>query len=420
MSVQIRGSSGNIADVDSSHQLKVALPTTATSAGYVAISGEVATSSDPAGRVVLPVEVTRDSRIRTGIDQPIWQFTNEGTNAASHLLQATNSTMAAASSGTAGYLSINSALTTNNSAYSYVQSYRSFPVCASFPTFAEFRILTANATSANSTIDFGLGTISTGAAIPTDGAYFRFSTLGEFRCVVNNNGTEVASSALTAPTGNVYNKYIISWYTDRVDFWVNDALYATIPVTTTLGQITMQSAQPVFARVYNATSVSTAKSINVGLMAVSFGDQATNKPWPQVMAGAGFGAYNVPMTQATGQTANYANSAAPVAAATWSNTAAAYSTLGGQWVNPVTWPGVAETDLCVFSYLNASPASGTTTGRNLYITGVRIGETFVTGALTGGPNFFQWFIGGMGTSANLSTADSLTAVSTRRIAIGTQ
>lgn len=420
MAIQLRGKSGYLAEVNSSNELEVTLDTDADNAGYAALASETSTAADPAGRTVIPVEATRDSRLRVGIDQPIWQLTNEGVQGAFHMFYSDSSIMGNPGNGSVGYIDLNGTSSVLSNGYVIMTSWRTFPVFDSFPTYIEFRLRADNATAAGATIDFGWGTAAATAA-PTDGAFFRFSTLGEFRCVVSNNGTETTSSALTAPTGGVYHNYVISLYNNRVDFWVDDTLYATIPVTSSLPQVTMASSAPAFARVYNGTSpAAAAKTVRVALIAASFGDQATNKPWSHVMAGGMNAAYNKPLTQITGQTTNYVNSAAPSAAGTWSNTSAAYTTLGGQWVSPSTWPTAGETDLIVFQYSNLAPAVGTFTGRNLYITGVRIGETYVTGALTGGPGLFQWFISGMGSATSLATADSATAVSHRRIAIGTQ
>lgn len=65
------------------------------------------------------------------------------------------------------------------------------------------------------------------------------------------------------------------------------------------------------------------------------------------MAGMGQSCVNAPDSATAGSTANYANTAAP-ASATLSNTAAGYTTLGGQF----QFAAVAgETDYALFAFL---------------------------------------------------------------------
>ena len=131
-----------------------------------------------------------------------------------------------------------------------------------------------------------------------------------------------------------------------------------------------------------------------------------------------FHRYNNPRGAAAGQSANYVNSTAP-ASATLSNTAAGYTTLGGQF----QFAAVAglETDFALFAFqVPAAAAAGG--NRNLVIRGVRI-EAYNMGAASATtPTLLQWALGVGSTGVSLATADSLTAGTRapRRIALGIQ
>jgi hypothetical protein len=97
------------------------------------------------------------------------------------------------------------------------------------------------------------------------------------------------------------------------------------------------------------------------------------------MALTGLGGEIIPTTFA--KTANYANTAAP-ASASLSNTAAGYTTLGGQFQFAAV--GGAETDFALFGYTVVSPYSYVCTGIDI--------DTFNTGAAVATtPHVLQWF-----------------------------
>ena len=94
-----------------------------------------------------------------------------------------------------------------------------------------------------------------------------------------------------------------------------------------------------------------------------------------------------------------------------------YTTLGGQWAASAVVG--AETDYALFGYqvpvgTNALP------GKTLYITDIRIGETFVTGAAVGTLTTFQWSVAVGSNNVSLATTDGAAAVGPRRIALGSQ
>jgi hypothetical protein len=119
----------------------------------------------------------------------------------------------------------------------------------------------------------------------------------------------------------------------------------------------------------------------------------SNATLMEAMARAGRGASRNPSSLA--QLANWTNSTAPDSA-TLSNTAAGYATLGGLW-QAAALAGAA-TDYCLFAY--AVPS-----GMNLYITGIHISPTIVTGAANATTaTICQWGLGLGAAAVSLATS----------------
>ena len=97
------------------------------------------------------------------------------------------------------------------------------------------------------------------------------------------------------------------------------------------------------------------------------------------------------------QTANYANSAAPNPG-TLSNTAASYTTLGGQFSYQVV--ASAETDYCLFGFTVPSPYT-------LVVTGIHISMYLSTAVSSTTTRVRQFGVGANGATANLSTGGFL-------------
>jgi hypothetical protein len=118
----------------------------------------------------------------------------------------------------------------------------------------------------------------------------------------------------------------------------------------------------------------------------------------------------------TGSLANWANNAAP-SAATLSNTAAGYTTLGGQFLfNAVAG---AETDYALFGFL-VPALTATNKGNTLIVRGITI-STYSTGAAVGSDTILQWGVGFGSSAVSLATADALTGTKApRRIPVGIQ
>jgi hypothetical protein len=121
-------------------------------------------------------------------------------------------------------------------------------------------------------------------------------------------------------------------------------------------------------------------------------------------------AAQAPGSQFGAATANHANSAAPDAA-TLSNTAAGYTTLGGKFAFAAV--AGAATDYALFAY--AVPST-----HRLVLNGVSISTVNTGAAVTTSAHIFDWALGINSTAVSLATTDSGSTYGPRRIPLGLQ
>lgn len=271
----------------------------------------------------------------------------------------------------------------------------------------------------------GLG-LASGVTAPTDGVFFRINASGVPQGVANFGGSETVVTLQDtpghtwAPAANTMYHWLIVAHNDVTEFWVDDVLMGVVNTPATVGSPCASMSLPLLMRLYNSGTVTTAQRLEVGSCSVTLGDQNAIRLWPTTMGVMGLSSINAPDGQTAGQTANYANSAAP-ASATLSNTAAGYgpTLLGGQW--QFAAPAGAETDYVLFAYLNPA-GTNAIPGKNLIIRGVRI-ETYNMGAAVATtPTLLQWGLAAGQTAITMATADSATAGTRagRRVALGVQ
>jgi hypothetical protein len=234
---------------------------------------------------------------------------------------------------------------------------------------------------------------------------------------MNINGTETTTAPMSAPVAGEVRHYRIVIDQDRIEFFIDGVLEGVI-LSPNTAAVSLSRWQPLLMRCYNAAATGSAQRMEVADVAVIARDLALNRLWPTAMAGAEYGSYNNPRGSAMGQSANYVNNTAPVSA-TLSNTAAGYTTLGGQFQFAAL--AGAETDYALFGFqVPAAAAAGG--NRNLVIRGVRI-ETFNMGAASATtPTLLQWALGVGATAVSLATVDSVTAGTRapRRVPLGIQ
>lgn len=402
--------------LDANGNVEVNLPTNKLHSGYAVMMGENHDGVAGAAALRRTIQVSTDNRLRVGIDSPYWQDTFN------HTIQDTSKyahvTATATLAMTGGYLVFNAGNSLASGAVARVQTYRTFPLNAGAALQVQFRARFALALQANNTGELGLGFAAT-TATPTDGVYFKLTTGGVLQGCININGTEqtVNLTGLTITPNQVYY-FRITIDQERATFWVDDVLYGVLITPTTAASTSFARSLPLLMRLYNNAATTGAQRLEVSDVSVFCRDLNQNRLWATASSGMEANSLIAPSGVTAGQTANYANSAAP-ASATLSNTAAGYTTLGGQFQFAAV--AGAETDYALFGY--QVPAAAVAGGnKNLVIRGIRI-ETVNTGAAVATTaTLLQWGLGVGATAVSLATADSATAGTraARRIPLGFQ
>lgn len=379
------GSSGNLADVDANQQLKVALASTLANAGFAKFGGLKGDGVTPG-----VAGISEDGRIKVAQDSIIMYEPVDGTTINTNLWVQSQLTMTQAQAS--GFLTLNSGGITTINTYSILTSSKVAKFLSEFPLYAHFRCKTPNSTEINKTIEIGFGTAATTAA-PTDGAFFRWNSAGEFRCVINNGGAETLSAAVTIPSVSTVHTFEIIFKYDEVNFLVDEVLAATIAVPSGISAPTSGTAQTFFARCYTGgTAPSLGPQLSIAEVILIQLDVNNNKLWNHQLAGFFRNALTAPSTFA--QAANWANSTAP-ASATLSNTAAGYTTLGGLWQFAAL--AGAATDYALFGF--QVPA-----GYVLHVTGIRISSINTGATVATTATILQWGLGVNSTAVSLATA----------------
>ena len=434
MGVNIKGGNNSVglANVTGTYELQVTTPQTEANAGFVQLSAEIDAGDVTGTRTTLPLEVSDDYRLRVGLDQTVFNTGFEGATVRTDLWNQSLSTMTVAQAS--GYFSLNNGNATANGNYAIVTSRRMVPMFGTYPTYVDIWAREANFNASNAISEWGIGFVATTTA-PTDGIFFRRNTSGVLKAVVNYAGTETEETIDTTnvpPRSGVgtydtseCNHFLIVVHNDIANFWINDVLVSSISCPDANPLPTQASAQPIFVRVYNTGVASAARRIELGFINASIGDQNMNKLWSHALSGLGGGSYHTQQGSTTAGTVTRTNGAHgwPASgtariAGTWTGTSApALNSLGGLWTSPAVSSIASDTDYPVFAYLN--PAGTTLApGKTLYVTGVRVGEAYVSTGATINPILFSYIVTVNATSATTSTADSTTAISHKATVIG--
>jgi hypothetical protein len=404
------------ANVDANYNLNVNLPTVVEQAGFTQLSGNLAEATDPTGIISQKLRVSAQGRIAVG--QPVMLlnevFNYTTLNSAIMTAPVTTMTVTVA----AGTLNLNASSITTVSTVARVSTYAFFPLQADFATFATWDMLLTQNPQVNTTIEAGF-IQCTASTLPTDGAFFRFDTTGTLKAVINNNGTEISSAALTAPSANVMHKYKIVVENDRVLYYIDGACQAEIAAPVALGMPMYAQAQPWTARVYNGgVAPALANQVKIGYLFVGLQDAAAlGKDNATISAIGGKMGSQGQSGMTMGSTALLTNSLAPGAGAVMTNTTAALGVgLGGQFAALPTL--AVSTDGILCSYLNTIPTAAIP-GKTLYIRGVKI-HGVVTTVLVGNatPVIYAYSLAYGHNALTLATTESATAKAPRRVPLG--
>lgn len=421
-------SSGNVAEVTGTNQLKVIPETNVASnpnnVGAVRVFGELDSGYLTAAPLLLSPEIDVDYRTRvsldTLLDEEMFNYTAQNTGKHQQVV----TTMVP--SWTAGQFTPNSTSITTAATGIYLQTYASFPNIGVNTLSGDVTVSFSAQPSANNFVEFGFTpTIAAATASPTDGVFFRLTSAG-LQGVSSINGTETNTGVFTGAggvgtwtyTNNKRNQFII--YMSAVDakFWVNDGagavLLGSIALPTGNGRINLGAGMRWFMgqritggaagtalqAAFNAYSVRLG-----GLISASTAAQTGNRI---------YGSYQGLGGGTQGSLANYANNTNPAAAVPTNTTAALGTGLGGQFWETCTL-GV-NLDGIICSYQVPSPTVNVA-GRRLVITGVSV-SSYVQTTLVGNTALIaQWSLAFGHTAVSIATTESATTKSPRRIAL---
>lgn len=407
MAIEIASGSnaGNKLIVDSDGNTAVNMPVTQTQAGYVVPMGEEGVPSSFSTRVAKPMQLSLQDRLRTGTDSILWDDNFAGTVPNSSKYQFTSgATGAVTQSGGFGVLTCS----TTSGSYASLNTYRTFRINdgGELELTALVSWAFTNPPMINNISEIGFGFAST-TTVPTDGAFFRFTSTGVLQAVTSNNGTEVITnidpSYLPTALNAVTLQIVLSSY--KAVFKINGINVVTRVSPTTSAGVVSAIAQRVFTRTYNTAATSGQQVLRIGGLGVIARDLIYNKQFTYTQAAMGLGGYQSPNGVTPDDTAAYQNSAAPTII-TLSNTVPGSTSLGGLY--QFAAPAGAVTDYCIAAYQAPIP-SATSGNQNLYITDISI-QAMVTGTTSATTPTAMIFGMGIGSTApSLATVDSIVA-----------
>jgi hypothetical protein len=241
--------SGNVAEVDATNNLRVTLPQTPAQSGIARIYGENDPGTDAAALLrfgtayLKPPETSVDYRLRCGEDTLL--FTDTFCYAVQNTSEWLYRTDVLTTTWGSGFMTLNGAGVTTIGK-TCVQTYRTFPLIGASGFYCEQSLLLTGVPPANWTLDFGMG--QTGAATPfaaTDGAYFRINSTGVYG-VLNYNGTETVSGLMMAAASigiNATRKWVIAVTETECEFWVDDVFLGEVPTPSGNGQLSAHLRQ---------------------------------------------------------------------------------------------------------------------------------------------------------------------------------
>jgi hypothetical protein len=402
MAIDLKGYNGLVVNATSDNELQVGLQKDITKVGSVGVVAEVHDGSSGVGRLVRPIDVSADYRVRVGADSMVYydNFSHGVINAKKYKVVSSTILNAMAS---LGYWSLNSTNLTT-AGYSVIQTFGTFPLYLSYSLYFELEMGMTFPEATNNVCEWGFAHASQNIA-PTDGVFFRKNGGGQLLGVTNFGGFETTVTLDFPMMNGEFYHWLIIIHNDECQFWIDDIPYGVIETPHSNGSPIKSMSCPILFRNYNSLVSDLANTMMVSNVLVSNGDMFQNKPFSHIMSGCGNHCSIAPDGSPTGQTCNYANSINPTSV-TLSNTAGGYTTLGGQF----QFASVvgSETDYALFGYqvpagTNAIPS------KELVVSEIVI-DTFNMGAVVATtPNLLQWFVSVGGTAVALNTADSVTA-----------
>lgn len=409
--IQTGTSTSGVANVDASFNVQVTTPgvnSTGVAFGGGSANGQAMFSENDAGSVTLARSVSspktsQDRRIRVGQDTILF---NDTFNA---LTQNTNNwnyifaTLTASQPG-AGTLNFGTVQGTAVTHGAIMKTFQHFPLVGTAPLILDIDFGQFNsALIANEEWRCGLGNPATAGTAPTDGVWLKLTTSGLFLEEVYNGSTTSSASLATLASFTVGTQFEMQLIVGErlLSLWRNDILLGSLTRAAADGQPFIQASLPLFMQKLCTGTVSNTNTMRVGDITVAISDIDASKPYFHQLAGMGQ-AGNIGQNGNTqGKTSLWANNTAPTAVAL-TNTTAAFTGLGG--IVAVLPTLAANSDGKLITFQNPAPTINIT-GRNLYVTGVKI-QGAVSVIFVGGPVTYAYALAYGHTATSLATAET--------------
>jgi len=373
--IRVEGAtSGNVAEVNASNQLKVIPETAASSSpgnvGCIRDFMEVDSGSITGTAVLRSPRVSPTRRLRVGVDTLLFNEIFNATAQNTHNWAYALVTMTATLPG-AGALQIGTVQGTAATHGLFMKTFQHFPVLANGPLRLDltFGLFTATLV-ANEEFRFGLAAPTVAGTAPVDGIYFVLTTAGMKGAIIFNNVETQTAAFKTLASYTVGTNFRCEILVSErgVEFWQDGILMAVLAIPVGNGQPFQNASLPLFMQKLCTGAVANTNVIRVTDCSVHVTELATNKSWEAQLATAGQNGNIGQNGHTQGKTSIYANSTPPTAVAL-TNTTAAFTGLGGQ---AAVLPTLAvSSDGILFSYQNPAPTINIT-GRNLLIYGVTL------------------------------------------------
>lgn len=419
--IRVEGNtSGNLAEVDASGNLRSRLPLLPAEVGGVRNFSENDAGNSTGSPYLKSPETSRDYRLRVGLDTVLlndeFNATAQNTSQTRHVF----TTMTATIGGGSILFNANNTLTANTGVQH--TTWRICPILDTSPLYINHTINFTQLPLANQVVEWGIFPHNTGIVAPLDGVYWRYTTAGLFG-ILNFNGVETSTPQMVANLGvNDTRKYVIVMGEKAVEFWKDDILMAEIAVPAGQNKPCLSGALPVTMQFRNSGLVTGSPVIQAKLWdwGASLGDIHTSKPWAGQMCGMGLSGYQGQNGGTMGQTAQWSNTALPTAAAGTNTTAALGTGLGGLF--QLNAPATSATDVIIQSYQNPV-GSVNQTPRQIIIRGCWVSAVNLGAAVATTPTTLAMALAFGHTNVSLATTESAsfatgTAKAPRRLPLG--
>lgn len=414
MTIQVRGQTSNIADVNSAGHLLAALPAAVADAAPAILAAELDTGSVTGSALRRNAQITDPGRLRAGFDNVLFAetFCHSAFNS-SNFLQ-TTSTMTVAQSP--GGCILNSGNSVDTSVYARIASQRVFQVIGGAPLRVDMRMSHAAAPVLNNVCEWGLMTVPGTTGAPAEGVFFRLNAAGALVGVLLVGNAELLTAALTVPPALDMHEYTIIVYDARCEFWIDGVLHGALTLPVHGANPGSCACHQLCFKTYNAAATAIAQQLRLHRAVVTALDVQSHLPPAHLKALAGLSLVQNQPGAAAGPLANRVNSTAPPLGVL-SNTAPGYTALGGQFRFSAV--AGAETDYALFAYQLAAPGVNVPC-RNLVVTGIGIDTYNLGAAVSTTATVLEWYAGVGATALALSTPEISTAKAPRRVHLGVQ